>query len=281
METTFSPKLVVDGLAFAEAPRWHQGELWFSDFYTHKVCRIGADGVVAAVLDVPGQPSGLGWLPDGRLLVVSMTDRRLLRQDPGGLVTVADLSAYAPFDCNDMVVDHQGRAYIGNFGFDLIGKAPVRPTVLLLVTQDGQVRVVAEDLLFPNGAVITPDGATLIVAETFGKRLTAFSIAADGSLFDRRVWADLGAASPDGICLDAQGVIWVASPPTSTFLRVFEGGQVTDQIGVANQAIACALGGPSGHTLYLVTGRVGNAEKSLERRLGSILALEVAVPMSM
>lgn len=280
MKKTLVPQLVVAGLAFAEAPRWHQGELWFSDFYTHKVCRIGADRAVVAMLDVPGQPSGLGWLPDGRLLVVSMTDRCLLRQDPDGLVMVADLSQHAPFDCNDMVVDRQGRAYIGNFGFDLIGKAAVQPTVLLLVTQDGQVRVVAEDLLFPNGSVITPDGATLIVAETFGKRLTAFSIAADGSLFDRRLWADLGAASPDGICLDAQGAIWVASPATSTFLRVREGGQVTDQIGVANQAIACALGGPSGHTLYLVTGRVGNAEKSLERRLGAILALEVAVPMS-
>jgi sugar lactone lactonase YvrE len=279
VKNTPSPKLVADSLAFAEAPRWHQGELWFSDFYTHQVCRVGADGTVTAMLDVPGQPSGLGWLPDGRLLVVSMTDRRLLRQDPQGLVLVADLSQHAPFHCNDMVVDRQGRAYIGNFGFDLIGRAAVRPTVLLLVTQDGKVRVVADDLLFPNGCVITPDGATLIVAETFGKRLTAFSIAADGSLFDRRLWADLGDASPDGICLDGEGAIWFASPPTSTFLRVLEGGKVTDQIGVANQAIACALGGPSGHTLYLVTGRVGSAEKSLERRLGAILAVEVSVPM--
>lgn len=279
METTFSPKLVVAGLAFAEAPRWHQGELWFSDFYTHQVCRVGADGTVIPMLDVPGRPSGLGWLPDGRLLVVSMTDRRLWRQDPAGLVLVADLSQHVPFDCNDMVVDRQGRAYVGNFGFDLLGKAAVQPTVLLLVTPDGAVRVVADDLLFPNGAVITPDGATLIVAETFGKRLTAFSIAADGSLFDRRLWADLGDASPDGICLDAQGAVWLASPPTSTFLRVLQGGQVTDQISVANQAIACALGGPSGHTLYLVTGRVGSAEKSLQRRLGAILAVDVAVPM--
>ena len=279
MKNTPSPKLVADGLAFAEAPRWHQGELWFSDFYTHKVCRVSADGAVIAVHDVPGQPSGLGWLPDGRLLLVSMTDRRLLRHDPAGLVMVADLSQHAPCHCNDMVVDRQGRAYIGNFGFDLIGRAPVQPTVLLLVTQDGQVRVVADDLLFPNGCVITPDGSTLIVAETFGKRLTAFSIAVDGSLSDRRVWADLGEASPDGICLDGEGAIWVASPPTSTFLRVRQGGQVTDSIGVGNQAIACALGGASGHTLYLVTGRVGSAEKSLARRLGAILALEVEVPM--
>ena len=278
MKNALPPKVLVEGLAFAEAPRWHNSKLWFSDFYTHKVSYVGADGQAVAVLDVPGQPSGLGWLPDGRLLVVSMTDRRLLRQDPGGLVTVADLSKHAPFHCNDMVVDRHGRAYIGNFGFDLIGKAPVQPTVLLLVTQDGQARVVADDLLFPNGCVITPDGSTLIIAETFAKRLTAFSIAEDGSLFDRRVWADLGDVSPDGICLDAEGAIWVASPPTSAFLRVREGGNITDRISVNNQAIACTLGGPDRRTLYMVTGRLGDEQKSLERRRGRIEAIQVEVP---
>lgn len=278
MKNVLPPKVVIEGLAFAEAPRWHENKLWFSDFYTHKVSYVGADGQAVAVLDVPGQPSGLGWLPDGRLLVVSMTDRLLLRQDPGGLIAVADLSRQAPFHCNDMVVDRQGRAYIGNFGFDLIGKAPVKSTVLLLVTQDGQVRVVADDLLFPNGCVIMPDGSTLIVAETFARRLTAFSITEDGSLINRRVWADLGDASPDGICLDAEGAIWVASPPTSTFLRVREGGNLTDQIPVNNQAIACALGGPDRRTLYMVTGRLGDPQKSLERRLGRIEAVQVEVP---
>ncbi len=278
MSTTPAMTLIADGLAFAEAPRWHDGKLWFSDFYTHQVMRIGADGTAEAMLEVPGQPSGLGWLPDGRLLVVSMIDRRLLRQDPGGLVTVANLAALAPFHCNDMVVDSQGRAYIGNFGFDLAGKAAVRSTGLILVTPDGQARVVADELLFPNGFIITPDGATLVVAETFGKRLTGFDIAADGSLSRRRVWAALGGASPDGICLDAAGAIWVASPTTREFLRVLEGGTITDRVPVDGQAIACALGGIDRRTLYMIIGHVGgSAQQALEKRSGRIEAMQVAV----
>ena len=278
MNQSEKPTLVADGLAFAEAPRWHDGKLWFSDFYTHKVVCIDQNGRQSTVAEVPGQPSGLGWLPDGRLLVVSMTDRRLLRKDSDGLNEVADLSALAPFHCNDMVVDRHGRAYIGNFGFDLVGRAPVKPTVLLMVTPDGQARVVADDLLFPNGCVITPDGKTLIVAETFGKRLTAFDISDDGSLSGRRVWADLGDASPDGICLDAEGAIWVASPPTSEFLRVREHGETTDRIPAQNQAIACALGGADRRTLYMVTGRVSKPEKSMAERNSRVMALRVEIP---
>lgn len=278
MSTALPATTIIDGLAFPEAPRWHDGKLWFSDFYTHQVHCIGADGALKTVVDVPGQPSGLGWLPDGRLLVVSMHDRCLLRLDASGLATVADLSGLAPSHCNDMVVDRQGRAYIGNFGFDMFNKEPVTPTVLLLVQQDGQARVVADDLLFPNGCVITPDQSTLIVAETFGKRLTAFDIAADGSLGRRRVWADLGEASPDGICLDAEGAVWVASPPTSEFLRVREGGEIAERIKVSNQAIACALGGPDGRTLYMVTGRVSKAPRALAERVGRIESLRVTVP---
>lgn len=278
MNKTDKPTLVTDGLAFAEAPRWHDGMLWFSDFYTHKVHRIDPSGRQETVIEVPGQPSGLGWMPDGRLLVVSMTDRRLLRQDPDGMTTVADLSALAPFHCNDMVVDRHGRAYVGNFGFDLVGRAQVKPTVLLMVTPDGQARVVADDLLFPNGCVITPNGKTLIIAETFGKRLTAFNISDDGSLKDRRVWAELGDASPDGICLDAEGAVWVASPTTSEFIRVREHGEITHRIASENQAIACALGGADRRTLYMVTGRVSKPEKSLVERNGRILAMQVDVP---
>lgn len=272
------PMVVADGLAFAEAPRWHDGMLWFSDFYTHKVSRIDPNGRQTTVLEVPGQPSGLGWLPDGRLLVVSMTDRRLLRQDPDGLTVVADLGALAPYHCNDMVVDRHGRAYIGNFGFDLVGRAPVKPTVLLMVTPDGEARVVADDLLFPNGCVITPDGKTLIVAETFGKRLTAFDVSDDGSLSGRRIWAELDDASPDGICLDAEGAVWVASPTTAEFIRVREHGEITDRIATENQAIACALGGADRRTLYMITGRVSKPEKSLAERNGRIMALQVEVP---
>lgn len=268
---------VVSGLAFAESPRWHDGKLWYSDFYTNKVACVDGNGNAFTVAEVPGRPSGLGWLPDGRMLVVSMTDRRLLRQDADGLVTVADLSALAPFDCNDMVVDRQGRAYIGNFGFDLIGKAPAQPTVLVMVTPDGDARIVADDLLFPNGCVITPDGKTMIVAETFGKRLTAFAIAPDGSLGQRRLWADLGEASPDGICLDAEGAVWVASPTTLEFLRVKEGGEITDRIATGNPAIACALGGADRRMLYMITGRVSRPERALAARIGRIDAVRVGV----
>lgn len=269
---------VVEGLAFPEAPRWHDGKLWFSDFYTHKVHCVEADGSLRTMAEVPGQPSGLGWLPDGRLLVVSMHDKCLLRQDGDQLATLADLSALAPSHCNDMVVDRHGRAYVGNFGFDMFNKEALHPTVLILVTPDGQARVVAEDLLFPNGCVITPDQSTLIVAETFGKRLTAFDIASDGALSGRRVWADLGEASPDGICIDAEGAIWVASPPTCEFLRVRKGGTVAERIAVPDQAIACTLGGPDYRTLYMVTGRVSKPQRALSERVGRIQCARVDVP---
>ncbi|HJV86203.1 MAG TPA: SMP-30/gluconolactonase/LRE family protein [Noviherbaspirillum sp.] len=278
MNSTGQGKLIVDGLAFAEAPRWHDGALWFSDFYTHKVNRIDASGRMETIAEVPGQPSGLGWTPDGRLLVVSMNDRLLLRQEPHGMTVVANLEALAPSHCNDMVVDSRGRAYIGNFGFDMMIKEPVRPTVLILVTPDGAARVVADDLLFPNGCVITPDGKTLIVAETFGNRLTAFDISEDGSLSGRRVWAELGKASPDGICLDAEGAVWVASPPTAEFLRVQEGGTISERIGVSSQAIACALGGEDRRSLYMVIGRVSRAPRALAERSGRIEAVRVRVP---
>lgn len=278
MSSTQNPELVIDGLAFAEAPRWHDGKLWFSDFYTNAVHCLDADRKLTTVVEVPGRPSGLGWLPDGRLLVVSMTDRRLLRLDPDGLIELADLSPLASFDCNDMVVDSRGRAYVGNFGFDLIGKAPPHPATLIMVTPDGQAHTVADDLLFPNGCVITPDGKTLIVAETFGYRLTAFDIAADGSLRTRRCWAELGAVMPDGICLDAEAAIWVASPATAEFVRVRAGGQVTDRIGAPHQAIACALGGAERRTLYMISGRVARPGKALANRVGRITSIQVAIP---
>ncbi|WP_420473883.1 SMP-30/gluconolactonase/LRE family protein [Noviherbaspirillum sp. ST9] len=267
--------LIAEGLAFPEAPRWHDGALWFSDFYTHKVHRIADDGVLETVAEVPGQPSGLGWLPDGRLLVVSMEERRVLRMEDGQLVTHAKLDAFTSALCNDMVVDRRGRAYVGNFGFDMLNREAPRPTVLVMVEPDGRARVVADNLLFPNGCVITPDGSTLIVAETFGKRLTAFDIAPDGTLGGRRQWADLSEASPDGICLDNEGAVWVASPPTSEFLRVHEGGQVSERIAVEGQAIACALGGADRRTLYMVTGKVSKAPRALAERNGRLLARRV------
>jgi sugar lactone lactonase YvrE len=276
-DTTLTPFL--DQLAFPESPRWHDGALWFSDFYTHRVQRVGLNGRRETVVEVPGQPSGLGWLPDGRLLVVSMTDRRLLRLDAQGLTEVADLSALAPFHCNDMVVDAKGRAYIGNFGFDFASRQAPRSTGLILVQPDGQARLVAQDLHFPNGTVITPDGRTLIIGETYAARLTAFDIAEDGSLSGRRVWAALDKTSPDGICLDAEGAIWLASPTSREVIRVREGGEVTHRLPTPGQAVACMLGGPDRRTLFVLTGKVMvTPEQSRENLTGMIYTLPVSVP---
>ena len=272
---------VCEGLAFAEAPRWHDGALWFSDFYTRRVQRLDpASGEVCTVCELPGQPSGLGWLPDGRLLVVSMLDRRVLRlEHDGTLATHADLSRLASFHCNDMVVDAAGRAYVGNFGFDLLAKAPPAPAELVRVQPDGTASVAARGLMFPNGCVVSPDGRTLVVAETAAKRLTAFDIAADdGSLSDRRVWAGLGALRPDGICLDASGAIWCAALRARLCVRVREGGEVLARIETEDPCIACALGGDDGRTLFIVTGEVTGAEEALAMRRGRIHATRVEVP---
>ena len=266
-------------LAFPESPRWHAGALWFSDFYTHRVQRVGMDGRCETVATVPGQPSGLGWLPDGRLLVVSMTERRLLRLDGQVLTEVADLSKLAPFHCNDMVVDLSGRAYIGNFGFDLAARETPRSTGLILVLPDGQARVVAQDLHFPNGTVITPDGRTLIVGESYASRLTAFDIAQDGSLSGRREWARLDKATPDGICLDAEGAIWLASPISREVIRVREGGEVTHRIATPGQALACMLGGSDRCTLFVLMGKLMvTPEQSRQSLTGTICTLRVMVP---
>src|SRR6266849_595154 len=182
-----STRVLLDGILFPEGPRWHAGKLWFSDMHAHRVMTVDLAGRAETVVEVPNQPSGLGWLPDGRLLIVSMTDRRLLRLDPAGLTVVADLSGVATFHCNDMVVDAHGRAYVGNFGYDFEAGMPPRSAVLALVLPDGTVRVAAEELAFPNGAVITPDGRTLIVGESFGACLTAFDVAPDGTLSRRRL----------------------------------------------------------------------------------------------
>ena len=276
--TLAAPAVVLDGLYFPEGPRWHGGKLWFSDMHGHRVMTVGLDGTAATVVEVPAAPSGLGWLPDGRLLVVSMEDRRLLRLDAQGLAEVADLSRLATFHCNDMVVDAQGRAYVGNFGFDLHGGATPVPTVLILVSPSGAARVVADEMQFPNGTVITPDGGTLIIGESFGARMTAFDVQADGSLTNRRVWAQLSSAVPDGICLDAEGAVWVASPISAEVLRVREGGEITHRVPVEKQAFACMLGGPQRRHLFICTASSGDPAVCREQRDGRIEVVEVEVP---
>lgn len=272
------PALLHTGLDFGEGPRWHDGALWYSDFYRHGVFTL-ADGIETRVATVEGQPSGLGWMPDGTLLIVSMTDRRVLRMDhDGGVHEHADLGSLATWHCNDMVVAADGTAYVGNFGFDLDAGVDPAPAALIRVTPDGEVSVAADDLLFPNGTVITPDGRTLIVGETFGGRYTAFTIADDGSLTDRRIWADVAGLVPDGCALDADGGIWFADPVNHQVARVVEGGEVTATIPLHHAAFACALGGDDRRTLFILSAAGSTPSETAGKGLGQIHTVRVESP---
>ncbi len=276
MKTT---EVLLDHLMFPEGPRWHEGKLYFSDMHAHKVMTVDMNGAASVVCEVPNWPSGLGWLPDGRMLVVSMTDRKLMRLEADGLKLHADLSKLASFHCNDMVVDGKGRAYVGNFGYNLYIDEPQKAAELVMVTPTGEASIVARDLMFPNGAVITPDERTLVVGESMAHRLTAFDIRPDGSLANRRVWAELGDdAIPDGIALDAEGAIWVASPFTNETLRVFEGGRIAERIKCAQQSIACALGGPDRRTLFILAAASIDPEECRANPSSRIEITRVEVP---
>ena len=269
---------VVDGLTFTEAPRWRDGKLWFSDFYTQRVLTVTPGGRLETVVEIPQRPSGLGFTPDGALLVVSMLDRRLLRVDAGKPRLIADLSALATGPCNDMVVDAAGRAYVGNFGFDRHRGEPPRTTCIARVDPDGRVTRAADDLSFPNGTVITPDGRTLIVAETLAHRLTAFDVAADGTLSNRRIFAALEGCFPDGICLDGDGAVWVADARTPRVLRVLDGGRIERTIPTGTRfAFACMLGDDDRRTLYLCTS-TGSGPAMADKRDGAIERVRVDVP---
>ena len=271
-------EVISDGLIFAEGPRWHEGRFWFSDMYGRVVYSIAPGQDRQVECTVPNQPSGLGWLADGRLLIVSMADNKLLRREADGtLVDHADLSALAPGLLNDMVVDTGGRAYVGNFGYDLFGGAEPKTTCLILVEPDGASRIVADGLNMPNGTIITADGKLLVVAESFGSRLTAFDIADDGSLSGRRVWAQLpDEIVPDGICMDAEGAIWVASPFTNECLRVREGGEITERVPTGRMAIACVLGGEDRRTLYICTSEAIEEDECITKKSNRIETMRVA-----
>lgn len=287
------PAVVADGFSYLECPRWHDGRLWVSDFYTEKVVAIDSRGGTEVVAEIPQQPSGLGFLPDGRLLIVSMRDHRVLvRDESGKLAEHADLSGVVSGVLNDMVVDDRGRAWVGNFGFDLMGGAPLRYTTLTRVDADGSVSVAAEDLGFPNGMVILP-GNVLVVAETFAGRLTAFDIGEDGELSGRRVWAqfgetpetdDVGEAvqrlevAPDGICADAEGAIWVADAVHNRVIRVAEGGRILDEVDAGTGVFACMLGGDDGRTLYLCAAPSFAEHERRPVREAQLLAIGVEVP---
>ncbi len=270
-------QVLFEGGAFLEGPRWRDGRLWFSDMHRRQILTVDLAGNSEVIGTVPNRPSGLGWLPDGRLLAVSMQDRRLLRMEPTGLVEHADMSGFAEHECNDMVVDAMGRAYVGHFGFDHFNHRQFRPASILLVEPNGDVRVVADDLKFPNGTVIADDGHALIVSESYGRRLTAFDINSDGSLGRRRTWATLDMA-PDGICLDAKGCIWVASPTERAVVRVSEGGAISRRIDVGRKAIACMLGGSDRMWLFILTSETTQPEKAVATRSARIETARVEVP---
>ena len=242
------------GLDFGEGPRWHDERLWVSDFYRRRVSSYDAAGVEQVEVELDDQPSGLGWLPDGSLLVVAMTTRQVRRIDGQGTEHVhADLSSIATGPCNDMVVDARGNAYVGNFGFDMeAGSAPA-PADLALVRPDGSVEVAATGLRFPNGSVITPDGGTLVVGESMGARYRAYTIADDGTLTDERTWAEVPGKGPDGFALDADGAIWMADAFGAGCFRIAEGGEVLDGVVASQPVYACALGGTERRTLFLIT----------------------------
>ncbi len=272
-------EVLIDGLTFPEGPRWRDGRLWFSDFYSHSVVAVDPGGARETVCEVPNRPSGLGWLPDGRLLVVSMIDCKVMRLDPGGLVEHADISALSRHRCNDMTVDAAGRAYVGNFGFDYDAKEEPRTTTLVRVDPDGSARVAADGLFFPNGIAITPDGRTMAVAESWGRRLAAFDIDGDGNLSNRRVWADGGYTwVPDGICMDAEGALWIADPVNKEVLRIRDGGEIAERRSTGDRgAYAVALGGADRRTLFVCTNVWRNPDR-VANPMGRIETMRVEVP---
>lgn len=282
-------RVLADGIYFGEGPRWHDGRLWFSDFHARAVKSVAPGGGLRTEFEIDDRPSGLGWMPDGSLLVVSMAKRRLLRRAPDGTMRVhAELGHIATFDCNDMVVDRAGRAYVGNFGFDLDAALTERgsdavladhPTAdLALVHPDGRVEVARTGLHFPNGSVITPDGRTLIVGETLGARLTAFDIAADGRLSNRRDWATIAPRIPDGIALDAEGAIWVANPIAPECVRVAQGGKILEVIDTGDPCYACMLGGEDGRTLFMLTAKTSIGHEAAKTPQGRLLAAQAPAP---
>jgi sugar lactone lactonase YvrE len=275
------PQTVMTGISFGEQPRWHEGRLWFSDWGTREVIAVDLQGRSEVILQAPAFPCCVDWLADGRLLVVSARDGRLLRREAdGSLATHGDLSKVSdPPAGNELVVDGRGNAYVNGGGFDLMAGEDFAPGIIALIEPDGSARQVADALAFPNGMLVTPDNSTLIVAESYAKRLTAFDITAEGGLSNRRVWADLGDGAPDGICLDVEGAVWYSDVPNQRCARVREGGEVLQTVELDRGCFACALGGPDRKTLFMMaTEWNGPANMFAEPRTGEVQTIEAPAP---
>lgn len=273
-----APRTLLTGLRFGESPRWHDGRLWLSNWLGQEIIAVDPEGRRETMVRLPFEtfPFSIDWLPDGRLLIVSASDRPLLCLEADGT-----LGTYATSDrgWNEVVVDGRGNAYVNGAGFDLMAGAPFEPGIVALVTPDGAIRTVAEGIAFPNGMAVTPDDATLIVADSYGRELTAFDIAADGGLENRRVWADLGDGTPDGICLDAEGAVWYADVPNKRCVRVREGGEVLQTVELDRGGFACMLGGADGRTLFILSAEWrGVAAMADSEPTGQVVTIEAPAP---
>jgi sugar lactone lactonase YvrE len=280
MTSLHEPRVLLEGLAYVESPRWHDGRLWFSHWGCEEVLAVDLDGNCDVVArGRQGMGWATEWLPDGRLLVTGET---LVRRESDGLFVVhADLGGVFTGGCDEIVVDGRGNVYVNSIEFDFLGGREPTGGIIALITPECSVHQVAEGLLFPNGMAVTPDNSTLIVAESYGKRLTAFDVEVDGSLSNRRVWADLGEGAPDGICLDADGAVWFGDVPNRCCVRVREGGEVLETVELDRGCFACMLGGPERRTLFMLTAEwagTENVEEQFARRTGRVYVAEVEIP---
>jgi len=270
----------MSGLSFGESPRWHDGRLWLADWAAEELIAVDLDGNAELIANVRSFPFCIDWLPDGTLLVVSAAERAVLRRETGGsFARYADLRPLADKPWNEIVVDGRGNAYVNGGGFDLGAGEEFAPGMVALIGADGVARQVADGIAFPNGMAVTADNSTLIVADSYAGELLAFAIADDGALTDRRVWADLGEAAPDGICIDASGAVWYADVPHKLCARVREGGEILDRIALDRGGFSCALGGPDGTTLFVVTREWhGMAAVESEQRTGQLVMTTAPEP---
>jgi sugar lactone lactonase YvrE len=278
MVKKFELQILMTDLAFGESPRWHDGRLWFSNWTAQQIIAVDPQGKNEVIVRLPFSsfPFSIDWLPDGRMLIVSSSDRPLLRQElDGTLVDHADLKR----GFNEIVVDSRGNAYINGAGFNPLAGEKFAPGIVTLVTPDGTSRHVAQGIAFPNGVAITPDNSTLIVADSYGKKLTAFDIADDGGLSKQRVWAELGEGAPDGICMDAEGAVWYADVPNKRCVRVREGGEVLQMVELDRGCFACMLGGEDGKTLFILAAEWHGMENMVGApRTGQLVTCKAPAP---